>query len=74
MRRVLLYWRVGDVLNRYIYVSRITEDYIIPKFTDEAYFMEGRLLYGDCLENYVIELILRGEILGHFNGRQFIII
>lgn len=74
MKRVLMYWIVGDILNRYIYVSRISEDYNIPKFTDEVYFMEGRILHGDCLENYVIELTLRGERLGHFVDREFIII
>jgi hypothetical protein len=74
MRRVLMYWPVGDILNRYIYVSRITEDYIIPKFTDEAYFMEGRIIHGENIEDYVIELTLRGERLGHFVNREFIII
>ena len=69
-----MYWTVGDILNRYTYVSRITEDYIIPKFTDEAYFMEGRIIDGDCMKDYVIELTLRGEILGHFIDREFIII
>lgn len=74
MRRVLVYWSVGDVLSRYTYVSKISEDYIIPKFTDEAYFMEGRIIHGDCIEDYVIELTLRGERLGHLKNREFIVI
>lgn len=74
MKRVLLYWKVGDVLNRYTFISRISEDYIIPKFTDDVYFMEGRILTGEVLEDYIIELTLRREILGWFIDRDFIII
>ncbi len=74
MKRVLMYWRVGDIVNRFIYVSKIPEDYIIPKFTDEAYFMEGRIIVGERIEDYTIELVLRGEILGHYKGREFIVI
>ncbi len=69
-----MYWQVGDILNRYMFISRISEDYLIPKFTDEVYFMEGRILRGDSMEDYIIELTLRGELLGHFNGREFIVI
>jgi hypothetical protein len=65
---------VGDVLNRYTFISRISEDYIIPKFTDDVYFMEGRILTGEVLEDYIIELTLRREILGWFIDRDFIII
>ncbi len=75
MKRVLMYWIVGDILNRYIYVSRVSENYNIPKFTDEVYFMEGRIIHGaeGNIEDYVIELTLRGEILGHYRGREFLI-
>jgi hypothetical protein len=65
---------VGDMLNKYTYISKISENYLIPKFTDEVYFMEGRIIYGDVMEDYVIELTLRGERLGHLKGREFIII
>lgn len=74
MTRVLMAWIVGDVLNRYIFISRISEDYLIPKFTDEVYFMEGRIIHGaeGDIHDYVIELTLRGERLGHFKGREFL--
>ena len=74
MTRVLMYWVVGDILIRYIFVSRISEDYCIPKFTDEVYFMEGRIIHGaeGNREDYVIELVLRGELLSHYRGREFI--
>ncbi len=75
MTRVLMCWIVGDILNRYIFISRISEDYIIPKFTDEVYFMEGRIIHGSSenIEGYIIELTLRGEILSHYKGREFIV-
>ncbi len=75
MTRVLMYWIVGDILNRYIYVSKVSEYYNLPKFTDEVYFMEGRIVHGSegNIEDYVIELTLRGEILGHYRGREFLI-
>lgn len=74
MTRVLMYWIVGDILNRYTFISRISEDYLIPKFTDEVYFMEGRIIYGDegNMEDYIIELTLRGERLAHYKGREFL--
>ena len=72
MTRVLMAWPVGGLLNRYIYISRIPEDYLIPKFTDEMYFMEGRIIDGTTMDDYVIELTLRNEILTNLNGRNFI--
>jgi hypothetical protein len=74
MKRVLMYWLVGDRLDRYTFISRISEDYVIPKFTDEVYFMEGRIIDGDSMNNYTIELTLRGEILAHSRGREFIML
>jgi hypothetical protein len=65
-------WAVGGPLNRYIYISRISEDYLIPKFTDEMYFMEGRIIDGSRIEDYIIELTLRNEMLAHIKGRNFI--
>ena len=72
MTRVLMAWPVGGLLTRYIYISRIPEDYCIPKFTDEMYFMEGRIIDGSRIEDYVIELTLRNEMLAHLKGRDFI--
>ncbi len=72
MTRVLMAWAVGGPLNRYIYISRISEDYLIPKFTDEMYFMEGRIIDGSRIEDYIIELTLRNEMLAHIKGRNFI--
>lgn len=71
-----MFWIVGDVLNKYTFVSRISEDYCIPKFTDEVYFMEGRIIHGSegNMNDYIIELTLRGELLAHYKGREFIVI
>lgn len=76
MTRVLMLWVVGDILSRYTFVSRISEDYLIPKFTDEAYFMEGRIIQGSesTMNNFIIELTLRNEILAHYNGREFLML
>ena len=70
-----MYWTVGDILNRYTFVSRISEDYTIPKFTEEVYFMEGRIIHGaeGNRSDYIIELTLRGERLYHHRGREFLI-
>jgi hypothetical protein len=37
--------------------------------------MEGRIIHGEDgnIEDYIIELTLRGEILGHYRGREFLI-
>lgn len=73
MRRVLVYWTVGDILTRYTFISKIPDNYPIPKFTDASYFLEGRIIDGfdGNMEDYIIELVLRNELISHSWGREF---
>lgn len=66
-------WGVGDRIYKYIFVSKIPDNYIIPESTDEVYFLEGRIIDGadGNMEDLVIELILGGEILTHYKDRIF---
>lgn len=70
MKRVLLYYLFEN--NKYTYISRIADNYIIPSYTEEGYFVEGIIINGDVMVNYIIKIPLRNEILAHYNNREFI--
>lgn len=76
MKRVLMLWLVGGRLYKYIFVSRIPDNYVIPESTDEVYFLEGRIIDGadGNMEDLVIELILGNEILTYYKDREFLTI
>ncbi len=68
-----MYWKVGDYIDRFTFLSFIDENYTIPECATDVYFCEGRLIMGDDgpIDGYIIKLPLRGETLKHLKGQEF---
>jgi len=71
MNRVLLTWRIGD--NKYYFISKIKDDYIIPQNTATVCFLEGFLIGNNTrdLDNFIIEIPIRDVVVIHYDDYIF---
>jgi len=75
MKKVLLSSRVG-VNGRYTFISRISEDYVMPQNTAEVEFVQGtidnKIVEGVEIDDLVIILPHTDEVLIYESGYDFV--